>query len=181
MESSYLVRFSASREIGRFKTDLSLNLNRGMMVVVQTHRGLEKGEVVGPCFSNHDQFFPHSKSGRILRCFCDSDLELDRSLENQSVALAVRAQTLADELEANLLILDAEILMDQAHAILRFAKTSAISIHSLTQKLGESTGLQFFLEEELPAVEAGCGKDNCGSKSGCNSCSKGSCHSCKSK
>lgn len=181
MEPTYLVRFSASREIGRFIPDKPQDLSRGMLVVVQTHRGLEKGEVIGPCHPNHDQFFPHANCGRILRCFCDSDLDLDSRLENQAIALASKAQSLADELGANLLVLDAEILLDQSHAILRIGMNSKCSKNNWTQKLSELAGMQIFIEEEFPASEEGCGSENCGSKSGCQSCSRGSCKTCKAK
>lgn len=179
---SYLVRMQGSKEIGRFHAPDAGSFHRGETVVVLSHRGLEKGEVVTRCQESHDVFFPAQSAGKLLRAFTPEDERQSQRLHSEAEALISQAQQLADKQQIPMMVLEADILMDEQHAIIRVARKPASSIQDWIADLSRTFGKQVFIEEESPEVKVSCGDGSCGSEGkGCGSCGSGGCGSCTSK
>lgn len=184
MPTSYLVRLQGSKEIGRFHAPDLETLRRGEAVVVLSIRGMEKGEVVTPCLSAHESFFPAESSGKLLRPFTQEDETTATRLSRESGELLFLAQRLAEELQLRVLVLDADILLDESHAVIRVARMPTESIKDWVVSLSSRMKLQIYIEEASEQVEISCGSGNCGSQGGgCGTggCGTGGCGSCPSK
>ncbi len=183
----YLVRYGKAGDFGRFRSHLPLQLTRGELVVIETHRGIEAGEIISPSFPTITTFLPNTTVGKLNRTFLPSDENQTLINQTNSERIFFAAQETAAALNLPAAIMDVEVLLDCKHAILHLAAEPKCDLRDLVSKISQDFDLHIFVEntnlplQETPP-ETSCGSGNCGSKgSDCGSCSsKGGCGSCSS-
>lgn len=177
----YIVSHGNSGALASFAVKERMLLSRGDRVVLDTPRGLEWGDVLGPASVRQSRLLGLG-DGVILREFTIADevtLAAAR-LRAREVFEAARCQARTCPLE----ILDVEILLDGRRAFVQFLSPAADGIEEFAVRLGTSCGLEVLMENlALPVAEdadSGCGKPNCGRAEGgsCSSCGAGGCSSC---
>ena len=178
----YLVSHGKSGVVGVFMADEPVPLPRGCEVVVQTARGVEIGEVLGPATIRQARLIGAGSAGTLLRRTAVADQTRRESLARLEHHLfeACRACTSDAALE----VLDVDLLFDGEHAIVQFVGADA-DAERLAPALEEQFNLTIRLENlATPAVheddEHHCDKPDCGKDAGgCTSCSTGGgCSSC---
>lgn len=175
----YLISYGASGEFGRFRGTLSCI--RGDRVVVESARGLELGLVLCEARPGHAQFLPNTTVGKLLRRAGEEDLAQKSTNRQREIAFHQTAQKLANETKAPIAVLDAEILLDQKHAVVHVVEFDPWDPRPYVSALSTQFQLHVFLVNltDRPASpdEATCGRPDCGKKEGgCSTC--GTCSSC---
>lgn len=185
----YLVRYGKAGEFGRFRAQEPLQLLKGSLVIIETHRGKETGEVLSPSTPSIAKFLPNTTVGKlhgIHPAQDDSIIQLHQ-LKSSLIFEAAKKITLALALPIS--IIEVELLFDGQHAVLHLATSPKTEVRDLVSKLSQDFNLHIYIEnisqphqEKDEAEEesaSSCGSGNCGSKeSGCGSCSSGGCGSC---
>src|SRR6516165_9971536 len=111
----YLASYGSAGDFGRFRAAHPLACPRGDPVVVRSHRGLELGRILRPATPGHAVFLPNTSTGLLLRRATPEDEQLAGRLGERAGELFERARLLASELQLPLEIVDAEVLLDEAH------------------------------------------------------------------
>lgn len=186
----YLVNYGRAGYLGRFVNACGGTFARDERVVVQSARGIEAGVVLGETSAQ----FAHLvgvPAGDLLRPATSDDVRTEQSNHARSARLIQEAQSAADSLKLQLLVLDAEVMLESERAILHLLPFADCDPTPLRERLNQQCGLEVtFLDSRTgPEPEAiGCGKPGCGSEKGscsdCGSgggCSTGSCSSGKVK
>ncbi len=198
MVHSYLVRYGQMRRLGRFWSSGSERLYlRGEAVVLQTHRGLEPGEVLlieaEPATPEPDD---SSSKARILRAATSEDLELAQRVAKERDARYLSCLRLLGEGVWPFDLIDVEPLLDADRTVLYYLGPHGLDVKSFAEAAKVACGLEIVLEPvgldlevdsmeapEKVTTESGCG--SCGSKeggcgSGCGtSSSGGGCSGCE--
>jgi hypothetical protein len=185
--TQYLVSHGNSGGFGRFVTTLSLR--RGDRIVAQTARGLELGTVLCPASHGHLQLLAATSAGRIVRRAEPADDEMVRSLQLLGRGIFDAAQQMTHDAALALEIVDVQILLDGATAIIQFLGKTPDDCETVARALERKFGLTIVMENltlTAPTAEEeqqhGCGKPDCGRVGGgCMSCgTDGGCSSCGS-
>jgi cell fate regulator YaaT (PSP1 superfamily) len=173
----YLVSYGLRGDFGRFRPERPLVCARGARVVVQSPRGLEIGRVLREAAPGHARFLPNTALGRLLRVCGADDERQAQALQERGTRLLARAGALAGEWGLPLEVLDAEVLLDGAHAVLHQVRAGSCDVRPLVSTLSREFELMVSLADLAgpPEEEHGCG--HCG-PGGCGSCSTGGCGSC---
>jgi len=187
MTAEYLVSHGKNGGFGRFAATPPLSLRRGDRVVIQTGRGLEIGCVLCPASERHVQLLATTPAGRIVRRAETVDDEAQRHWQVLGREIFDDGRDLAVKSGLGLEVIDVEILLDGATAVIQFLG-NADDYTSLIKALERKFGLTVLMEslaQAAPEAEAehGCGKPDCGKVGGggCTSCGTGGgCSSCGS-
>jgi cell fate regulator YaaT (PSP1 superfamily) len=179
----YLLRYGLQGDFGRFRPVRPLACRRGDRAVVRSPRGLEIAEVLRAAAPGHAVFLPNTTVGQLLRLVTPEDERAAARRLEQGRQLFDRATRLAAETGLPLEVLDAEVLLDGAHAVLHHLRWGACDVRPFVSTLSREFELQLTLADltraQSAAEEAGCGR--CGSPGGCGSCgSPGGCGTCGS-
>jgi cell fate regulator YaaT (PSP1 superfamily) len=177
----YLVGYGVQGAFGRFRPVRPVLCRRGDRVVVQSPRGLEIGAVLREATARHAHFLPNTTLGRLLRLPTPEDEQQEQAEHRRAQELLERAGRLAEEFGLPLEVLDAEVLLDGAHAVLHQLRWQDCDVRPFVSTLSREFEVELALADlagPQPEEEHGCG--SCGS-GGCGSCgSKGGCGSCGS-
>jgi hypothetical protein len=190
--AEYLVSHGQSGGFGRFVG--LLNLCRGDRVVIRTPRGLEMGTVLCPASTGHIQLLAATSAGPIVRRAEATDDDVMRRLQLLGRQIFEESRVLVSRAALPLEIVDVEILLDGATAVIQFLGNASEDHEQLVRALQTRFNLTVLLESlalaapEAAAPEAeehqhGCGKPDCGKVGGggCTTCSTGGgCSSCGS-
>ena len=189
--SEYLVRYGKAGEFGRFHAQKPLQLLKGDLVIIETHRGKETGEILSPSTPIIAKFLPNTTVGKLYGTLTDQDDSLVQLNHSKSSLIIEAAKNISVALALPVSILDAELLFDGKHAVLHLATSPKTDVRDLISKLSNDFDLHIYVEnitqsnqddddDESPLEDSeSCGSGNCGSKeSGCGTCSSGGCGSC---
>jgi cell fate regulator YaaT (PSP1 superfamily) len=190
--SEYLVRYGKAGEFGRFHAQKPLQLLKGDLVIIETHRGKETGEILSPSTPIIAKFLPNTTVGKLYGTLTDQDDSQVQLNHAKSSLIIKAAKSIALTSALPVSILDAELLFDGKHAVLHLATSPKTDVRDLISKLSNDFDLHIYVEnitqpnqdddhdESLVEDAGSCGSGNCGSKEGgCGSCSSGGgCGSC---
>jgi cell fate regulator YaaT (PSP1 superfamily) len=190
--SEYLVRYGKAGEFGRFHAQKPLQLLKGDLVIIETHRGKETGEILSPSTPIIAKFLPNTTVGKLYGTLTDQDDSQVQLNHAKSSLIIEAAKSIALTSALPVSILDAELLFDGKHAVLHLATSPKTDVRDLISKLSNDFDLHIYVEnitqpnqdddhdESLVEDAGSCGSGNCGSKEGgCGSCSSGGgCGSC---
>ncbi len=184
----FLVSHGKSGAFGRFIPAFPLSLRRGDRVVVESQRGLELGCVLCPASDQHARFLGNITVGRLIRPAEPADEKAQEARQDLARNIFEDGRHLAASLALPLEILDVEVLLDGATAILHFLGRSTDNSAALVEPLQQRHRVVVQMENLAlpeaaePSEHGGCGKPDCGKSSGgCSSCgSGGGCSSCGS-
>lgn len=187
----YLVRYGKAGEFGRFRAQKPLQLLKGDLVIIETHRGKETGEILSPSKPTIANFLPNTTVGKLYGTLTAQDDSLLNLNHLKSSLLFEAAKKICIDLALQVSIIEVELLFDGKHAVVHLATSPKTDVRDLISKLSKDFDLHIYVEnitqpkqdddhDESPIEDAGsCGSGNCGSKeSGCGSCSSGGCGSC---
>lgn len=182
--TEYLLTFGSMGEVGRFRPARPVRCRRGEKAVVESCRGLELGEVLCLATPGHARHFVNTSVGKLLRPANADDELLATQMQARAGRLLEDSLQLSTDWGLSLEILDVEVLLDGAHAVLHHLSNSAFDDEPLVRRLSERHAVTLTLHNLAapPPLdfheEAGCG--SCGSlgEGGCGSCSSGGCGSC---
>jgi cell fate regulator YaaT (PSP1 superfamily) len=173
----YLIGFGLRGDFGRFTTAAPLECRRGDRVVIQGSRGVEIGAVLRPATRQLAGLLPDAPAGTLLRRAGAGDERQAATMARRATDLFDRGRTIAGDLGLPLELLDAEVLLDGAHAVLYHLHWGESDVRPLVSTLARDFDLQVSLLDltrPTDAAEHGCG--DCGS-GGCGSCGSGGCGS----
>ncbi len=178
----FLVRFGAMGIVARFETGEPVPCARGDRVVLETHRGIEVGEVLLTADASAPSWTAEPMAGRLLRAMTPEDELLERALrEGQQRAFAACRELLAER-GAPVELVDAEHLLDGETLIFYFLGDLPRDLADVSTQLAERYEARIEFRQFADRAAAGCGP-GCGSDAGAGQCSDGSCAvggSCKS-
>lgn len=183
----YLVRYGKAGEFGRFRAQKPLQLFKGDLVLIETHRGKETGEILSPSTSTIAKFLPNTTVGKLFSTLSPQDDSLAQLNHLKSSLIFEAAKKISLDLALPVMIVEAELLFDGKHAVLHLLTSPKTDVRDLVSKLSQDFDMHIYVEnisqpqeEEKLAEDLGsCGSGNCGSKeSGCGTCSSGGCGSC---
>ena len=185
----YLVRYGKAGEFGRFRAQKPLQLFKGDLVLIETHRGKETGEILSPSSPTIAKFLPNTTVGKLFSTLSPQDDSLAQLNHLKSSLIFEAAKKISLDLALPVMIVEAELLFDGKHAVLHLLTSPKTDVRDLVSKLSQDFDMHIYVEnisqpqeEEKLAEDDGtssCGSGNCGSKeSGCGTCSSGGCGSC---
>lgn len=193
MERSYLIRYGTASQIGQFRADLEPAYERGNLVVIRSHRGIELGEILVERGENAaDQI---DAATRILRPAGPADLEEARRAESdRDGRYAKCAQVLGDGAWPIDLI-DVEPLLEGKRTVLHYLGARIPDVTELLAAFRSACDLDIMfqpvgLDEPIDDADSdhdhdsdhhdcgscstsgGCGSESggCGSATGCGDC-----------
>ncbi len=186
----YLVRYGKAGEFGRFRAQKPLQLFKGDLVLIETHRGKETGEILSPSSPTIAKFLPNTTVGKLFSTLSPQDDSLAQLNHLKSSHIFEAAKKISLDLALPVMIVEAELLFDGKHAVLHLLTSPKTDVRDLVSKLSQDFDMHIYVEnisqpqeEEKLAEDDGtssCGSGKCGSKeSGCGTCgSGGGCGSC---
>ncbi len=186
----YLVRYGKAGEFGRFRAQKPLLLFKGDLVLIETHRGKETGEILSPSSPTIAKFLPNTTVGKLFSTLSPQDDSLAQLNHLKSSLIFEAAKKISLDLALPVMIVEAELLFDGKHAVLHLLTSPKTDVRDLVSKLSQDFDMHIYVEnisqpqeEEKLAEDDGtssCGSGKCGSKeSGCGTCgSGGGCGSC---
>jgi hypothetical protein len=203
-ERAYLIRFGVMSQVGRFTAlpACEVPFERGQVVVIQSHRGLELGEIL----IAHDGDGPASAGGEpkgapagppgagssaadqadrphVVRLAGVDDLaRSERALELRPSRYALCQRVLAAE-GWPWELLDVEPLLDDRATVLHYLGPSSLDVASLRARFRVECDLDVVLESagsHLDGAEADEHAEDHGCQSGCGSCDCGAGGGCGS-
>jgi hypothetical protein len=175
----YLVGYGLQGEFGRFRPFRPILCRRGDRVVVRSLRGLEVGAVLREATALHAHFLPNTTLGQLLRLPTPDDEQQEQAQQRRGRQLLERAAGLAEEFGLPLEVLDAEVLLDGAHAVLHHLRWQDCDVRPFVSALSREFEVQLTLADLAgppPEEDHGCGScgsgncGSCGSKGGCGTC-----------
>ena len=192
-DHSYLIRYGAMRHVGRFSalTDRDTSLERGQLVVIQTDRGVELGEVLialdgqsavgrnGPgdttsrAVGEERMDSDCIDSSRVLRLAGADDLSLARSAEELRSSRFSLCQRILREGNWPWELIDVEPLLDGHATVLHYLGPHQLDVASLRARFRVEFDIDVVLEpvgNDLDGqISAGDAHDD-GKGGGCGSC-----------
>jgi hypothetical protein len=181
----FVVSHGKSGVIGVFTLTEPTTIARGDRVIVQSSRGLEIGEVLGPASIRQARLFGATSAGLLVRSVLASDDVRRQELARREQDLFELCRERARGESLSLEILDVDLLFDGLQAIVQFVGEDA-NVERFAQSVEEQVRLTIRMENlATPAPKEEhhhCDKPDCGRESGgCTSCSTGGgCSTCGS-
>jgi hypothetical protein len=170
--AEYLVSFGLTGDFGRFRAAGPLSLQRGAPVVIRGARGLELGQVLRPASERAARWLGGAAVGELLRPASREDEEAARRMRRRAADLLDRAGLLAEGQGLPVAVVDAEVLLDGAHAALHVVRWNDADLRELVRPLSVEFELSISLVElAAPVAPAGHGCGDCGA----GSCGSGGC------
>lgn len=169
----YLVRYGALGWVGIFGNVDRVDCRHRDQVIVQTHRGLEVGEILSRPEDLAAQNNTDKPAGEVVRVASSDELTEYRPRAKKLTPLLINdsSSTLADS-EIDLAIVDGEVLFDGESAVLYFLGDSNPDAGPLVTDIAKRHGLdriELYPFIDPPEPEGGgCGKPGCGG-GGCHS------------
>jgi cell fate regulator YaaT (PSP1 superfamily) len=187
----YLVSHGKTGALGRFVPVAPVSYKRGDRVLVQSDRGLSMGTVLCPATDRQTRLLGAAAAGKLLRGVLPEDVQIQEQCRQVAEQIFAGARRLVAAMGLPLEILDIEMSLDGRRAILQYLAAAGCDPTALVDQLTREHDVQVWLENlaEPPSEEAeehgGCGKPDCGRKSGgegagCSTCTSGGCSSCSS-
>ena len=105
----YVATFGKDAAVGCFTATEPIALRRGDQVLLRTPRGIEVGSILCPATVRQARLLGAQVHGDLLRSFDADDRRRLVDLRRQASAILDVAHALADESEADLMVLDAEM------------------------------------------------------------------------
>ena len=173
-EQEYLVGYGPQGAFGRFRPAGPLDCGRGDAVVVRSPRGVELGRVLRRATPGHAALLDAMPPGDLLRLASAEDEDAAERLFQRGRDFFDEARRRADDLGLPLEVLDAEVLLDNDHAVLHFVRWSDCDVRELVAGLSKHFTVHVLLQDLTRPEEHGCG--SCG-EGGCGSCGTGGCGS----
>ena len=171
MSRHHFVRVGILGHVGRFTAVDAVRYPRAARVIVRTSRGLEVGEVLGPCDAPIQR---GAGDGAILRGMTVEDQLLEARLEKNKDGAFRACQQRLDELGLDATLLEVEHLFDGRSLFFYFLGEVSSAVESVTQELAEAYDSVAQFRQFAETVTAGCGP-GCGTEAhaggGCVSCS----------
>jgi hypothetical protein len=189
MERSYLIRYGTASQIGRFSADPETVLERGKLVVIQSHRGVELGEVLIESRDEASDQVVSSSFTRVLRPASPDDVAEARRIEAEKDVRFAQCVHVLNGGEWPIDLIDVEPLLEGKRTVLHYLGSR---IPDLTQLLAafrsacdldvmfQPVGLEEPIEDEHDddhgcgscSASGGCGSASggCGTSSGCGDC-----------
>ncbi|MEL7472625.1 MAG: regulatory iron-sulfur-containing complex subunit RicT [Planctomycetota bacterium] len=158
-----VVRFGSMKMIGEFPFREDVKPGCGTKLVVQTHRGLELGELLTSTCPNAGcsksvtrnemleyiersggRDYPFHKKGRVVRIASKEDLDRQADLEQRKQAMKLRARQAAARLDLPIRVVEAEPILGGDRVILHYALINddphliRPDLRPLTQSLAEA-------------------------------------------
>jgi hypothetical protein len=175
----FVASFGKDAALGCFTAAGPLRLARHDRVLLQTPRGLEVGEILGPATIRQARLLGPAVRGQLIRPLSSADHSTIERMTALADELLTASERVRSDLGADVSILDAETFFDLRHALLHILHPHPDDLGAFTEALSSRTGLLVRLANlALPAEpeEHGCGKPDCGSGAGgCATCSNGGC------
>ena len=181
---AYLIRFGLMGHVSRFRVSPQCDrpLDRGQVVVIQTDRGVELGEVLLPIDGNDS--VPPSDRQRVVRPAGVDDLVRSRNAEAIRSERFVLCQQVLSAEEWPWELIDVEPMLDDRATVLHYLGPHQLDASVLRARFRMTCDFDVILEPVGPDVEfdnddrassegpgGGCG--SCGSGGGCGSCASG--------
>ena len=141
-------------------------------VVLQSARGLELGDVLGPADAACDT--TNLSTGQLIRRATAEDVAVAEALRQRSAALLGDFQREVEILGLPMLALDAELLLDGSEAFVQVLCWGDATVTPLVEKLslGHATRVRIVDLSRAKSDDHGC--SSCGG-GGCGSCGEGGC------
>ncbi len=194
-ERTYLIRYGVMAEVGRFITLPACDalFERGDVVVIQSHRGLELGEVLIP----HDSPAPALGGGdhrpvggtgqnfsptpaidleHVLRLAGPEDLARSRSAQETRMSLLALCQRVLEDGNWPCELIDVEPLLDGCATVLHYLGPHQLDVGSVRSRFRVAHGLEVILQPvgtEVDGTEAQEHAHHSGDQTGCGSCDCG--------
>jgi cell fate regulator YaaT (PSP1 superfamily) len=182
----FLLSYGNMGEFGRFRSAAPLSCERGTMVVLRSHRGLELGVVLCAATPGHAQFLPNTTVGQMVRLAGPEDVRQAEAMSQRGRSIFEEGRRLVAELGLSLELLDVEVTLDGEQAILHHLPWGEFDERDLVSALARSYDLRIRLHslkteaEPESEEEHGCGREDCGRVSGDGCGSNGGCATCGS-
>lgn len=160
----YVVRYGTLGWVGLFGTVDRVECTHRDRVVVQTHRGLELGEVLSDPTENQSGYSDAQPAGEVVRVASAEERESHAARQNGLVdRLIGNAQALLDQNELPLSVVDGEVLFDAESAVLYFLGESHPDAGPLVTDVARDHELERIeLQPMIDPPASGCGKPGCG-------------------
>jgi hypothetical protein len=191
---TFYVRFGSGGSVRPFEWHSGWDIARGTQVVVETHRGLELGEVLGAACGSlaaaaAEQVCGPASARRILRLASLEDLAVAAANLAQEPRRYAACERIFLEGTWPILVVDSETLLD-GRTILHYLGPHALDMSGLRERLRERLSLDVDFEpagrdlDGAPSGDpggigcgAGCGSGGCGADlgSGGEETAKGGC------
>ena len=166
----YLIRYGSLGWIGLFGTVDEVECEHRDRVVVQTHRGLELGEVLSDPATQPIATGDAKPAGEILRVAASPEVAAHSARVARSLnRLIDDSQKSLDAASLPVSIMDGELLFDAESAVLYFVGESHPDAGPLVTAVARQHGLQRIELEsflDAPPESGGCGKPGCGGGGG---------------
>jgi hypothetical protein len=183
----YLVSHGKTGAVGRFLAASPEPMRRGEQVVIEGDRGLTFGVVLCEATERQARLLGPAPLGKLLRRADIADQAARRSLQEREQQVFDQARRFVAYLGLPLEVLDVELSLDGRRVIIQHLLAADCDPTALVDRIAAENGLEVWLENLAPPVEAanasgGCGKPDCGRSGGggCTSCGSGGCSSCGS-
>ena len=168
----YVVRYGSLGWVGLFGTVDRVECTHRDQVVVQTHRGMELGEVLADPTDARSAYSDAQPTGEVVRVVTAEELRSHTTRQNGLVdRLIGDSQTLLDRDDLPISVVDGEVLFDGESAVLYFLGESHPDAGPLVTGVARDHGLERIELQPMidpPAPASGCGKPGCGG-GGCHS------------
>jgi hypothetical protein len=192
-DQTYLIRYGVMSHVGRFIAPhfLDLPLERGRLVVLQTDRGIELGEVLialdgkpeGANLAEHEAQLPSEgdpltegdsgKPSRVLREASLDDLSRSRSAEESRTAHLSLCERILGEGGWPWELVDVEPLLDGRSTVIHYLGPHRLDVTSLRARFRVECDIDIVLQPVGPDVEEHFDNDDADAEAddhGCGSC-----------
>ena len=164
-----IVRVGSMGSVGRYHAPDAVAYPRGASVIVRSSRGLEIGEVLGPC----DDIPLAQANGTLLRGMTIEDELLNvRLSKNREAAYQACAERIFQR-QLPAVLMDVEHLFDGRTLIFHFLGEMTPELDAITDELTELYDANVSFRQFAETLEHGCGP-GCGSDAsqggGCGDC-----------
>ncbi len=149
-----IVRYGAMNWIGEFACKPRQELTRGARVVIETDRGIELGELIGPASDevlsredfqdrvraytdNSGNEFCRPRAGRLLRTATTQDLDEQRHLDAHAPEDINYCAQLATEFGLDMKIITAEYLLGGERIVFYFGAPARVDFRQLVRQLAQ--------------------------------------------
>jgi len=159
------VRFRRGCKVYSFNAN-SLELKAGDMVVVDTVRGQELGEVVSVRQSTDDE--PLAELKPVLRIASEVDLENAGNLSQKEESALTQCATIVERLNLPMKLISAEFNLDASHLAIYFSAENRVDFRELVRELSHALHARVEMRQIGPRDEAKllggygrCGRELC--------------------
>lgn len=180
----FIVSHGKSGVIGVFTLTEPHEIRRGMRVVVQSPRGIEIGDVLGPASLQQARLFGATSAGLLLRALSKEDDARLNELNSRAQQIFELVADLSRAQGIQVDVLDVDLYFDGSNAIVQFVGDSE-GIDRLGALLEDRLTLTVRFEnvaQPSEKEEHHCDKPDCGRNAGgCSTCATGGgCSTCGS-